>query len=174
MAERPGKARPLCVSRVQKSKTAPGRAALRGGLGGGGSHEVSVAHRSTRSLEGVNEKGRPQGRPFLCSATCPLRSRRERPDVGVAERRRASLLRCGPRNARIPVLLRLTPGVDRWTVRREPRVVPDGCAVGPGGGRVDVVAEELGREVVLRGPARVTRRAAVDLAEATCRDRRVG
>ena len=40
--------------------------------------------------------------------------------------------------------------VDGRAVCRIPDVVPDGRAVRAGGGRVDVVAEELGGEVVLR------------------------
>src|SRR3954470_4799509 len=68
-------------------------------------------------------------------------------DVRVAEVRRALLLRRRRRRA-LPVLERRPPGVDRGAVRAAAAVVPHGGAVGARGGRVHVVAEELGGQRV--------------------------
>src|SRR5438045_9580108 len=65
----------------------------------------------------------------------------------------------------------LPPRVDRRAIRAGARVVPYPDAIGACGGRVDVVPEELGYEVVLTRCSRVARRSSVDFRE---RPRRTG
>src|SRR5439155_24120901 len=86
-------------------------------------------------------------------------------DVGVAPAREAILLRRGTRNGGATGGDVLAPRVDRRAVEREARVVPDTDAVGSRGGCVDVVAEELGNEIVLARCSRIAGGATVDLTE---------
>src|SRR5829696_8752377 len=60
----------------------------------------------------------------------------------------------------------LTVLVDGRTIGRVAHVVPDRRTVGPSGGCVDVVTEELGGQVVLARTPRVTGYTPVDLREA--------
>src|SRR5439155_11468295 len=118
------------------------------------------------SYEGDGEVGRPRYRDLALTSRSPLRvtppSGRRAPagalrlrlgspslwgrigiraaeDVAVSEGRRAVLLRGRPRNARVSGGDRLPPRVHGRTIRCSSRVVPDGCAVRPGCGGVDVV-----------------------------------
>ena len=59
----------------------------------------------------------------------------------------------------------MPPGINGQTVSRIAGVVPDRCAVGVRGNRVDIVAQELQPQVVLTGAPRVARRAPVELRE---------
>src|SRR5215218_3615933 len=83
-------------------------------------------------------------------------------DVGVAKGRRAVHVGGGWCGGRV-LGQRGPPGVDGRAHGAVADVVPDRRAIGPGGGRVHIVAQELGLQVVLgRGP-RITDGAAVQL-----------
>ena len=80
----------------------------------------------------IPERGRAARRPpfACCRVAVALWRRRERPDVRVAEGRRAVLLRRRRRHGVSPGRERLPPGVDRRAVGGVAGVVPDGRAVG--------------------------------------------
>src|SRR5207247_6717329 len=81
----------------------------------------------------------------------------------------ARLLRIGDRGSgrHCLVVEGLAVGVDGWAVGGPAYVVPDRRAVRPRGCRVDVVAQELGCQVVLAAASRVTTGASVHRAEGT-------
>src|SRR5713226_3888417 len=91
---------------------------------------------------------------------------REPEDVGVPKlQTRAVLLRRRPRHGSPTVPEKQAPGVDGRAVDRVASVVPDRRPVCPGGGCIDVVAEELTHQVVLAAGAGIARSAPVHLSE---------
>src|SRR6266852_9904176 len=102
----------------------------------------------------------------LTSRSKGLLRGREPEDVGVPKGQTgAVLLRRWPRHDSPAVPEEQAPGIDGRAVDRVASVVPDRRSVCPGGGRVDVVAQELTHQVVLAAGAGIARSAPVHLSE---------
>src|SRR6266852_8954102 len=87
-------------------------------------------------------------------------------DVGVPKGQTgAVLLRRRPRHDSPAVPEEQAPSIDGRAVDRVASVVPNRRPVCPGGGCVDVVAQELTQQVVLAARARISGSAAVHLRE---------
>ena len=126
-----------------------------------------------RDLAVLESRLRPEGAPAgsracrdpagACASGRGVGDRRAE-DVGIAERGRAVLLRGRPGDRRAGTQ-RHPPRVQGRAVRGRADVVPHADRAGPGGGGVDIIAEELRGEVVLRRCTRVTDHAAGQNAE---------